>query len=277
MADISTQVPAPPPTWVEHLAKTGLVAKGVVYCLVGALAFMAAFELGSTSTQEAGKIGIFQFILEQPFGKWLLGLVALGLLCYTLWRFIQAFYDTKSKGSDTKGTAMRLRYIFSGLVYGALAYLAARLALGSGSQTGSGDSRETIARELLQQPFGQWLVGILGAGTILAGLYQIYYGYSDKYKKNVRGPGLKEDLEEKMIRAGKVGYMARGIVWLIIGYMFLQAALHANAQEAGGSSSAFSFLESAAYGSYLLGAVALGLICYGVFMFMRAKYKPLYT
>ena len=80
-----------------------------------------------------------------------------------------------------------------------------------------------------------------------------------------------------MIRAGKFGYMARGVVWLLIGYLFLKAAKNANPEEAGGTGSAFQFLEEASYGSFLLGAVALGLLCYGVFMFMRARYQPIST
>jgi len=274
MADISDHVPAPPPAWVKNFAKVGLTAKGIVYCLVGILAFMAAFELGGKSTQDAGKKGVFQFILQQPFGKILLAVVALGLLCYAVWRLIEAVKDTEDKGNETKGILVRLRYAFSGLVYGALAFYAAKLVLGSGgSSSGGGGSRETLARELLQQPFGQWLVGIVAAGTIIAGLYQIYQGLSDKYKKKVQKSGIGHDKEALMIRAGKIGYVARGVVWIVIGYLFLKAALQANANQAGGSDSAFQWLEDSSYGSYLLGAVALGLICYGVFMFMRAKYQ----
>jgi hypothetical protein len=80
-----------------------------------------------------------------------------------------------------------------------------------------------------------------------------------------------------LIRAGKVGYMARGLVWMLIGYFFLQAALHANAQEAGGTKKAFALLEHGTYGSLVLGVVALGLICYGVFMFVRAKCEVIQT
>ncbi|MCJ8166318.1 DUF1206 domain-containing protein [Pontibacter sp. E15-1] len=274
MADISTHIPSAPPKWVKNFARAGLSAKGVVYCLVGIIAFMAAFEFGGKSTKEAGKSGIFRFILEQPFGKWMLGVVALGLACYVIWRFIQALQDTNSQGSDAKGIAKRLRYAFSGFVYGGLAFVAAKLALGNGG--GDSDSRQTLVRELLQQPFGQWLVGILAVGTMLTGVHQIYFGYSEKYKKSISSSGLKSDVEHKMIRAGKVGYIARGVVWLVIGYLFLKAAMQSNPNKAGGSSSAFAFLEDASYGSYLLGAVALGLICYGVFMFMRAKYQPVY-
>lgn len=276
MADISYHVPSAPPEWVKNFAKVGLTAKGVVYCLVGIIAFMAAFELGGKSAQEAGKSGVFQFILEQPYGKWMLGLVALGLLCYAIWRIIQAVQNTEHENSDAKGGAKRLRYAFSGLVYGALAFLAAKMALGNGGG-GGGNSRQSFVQELLQQPFGQWLVGILAVAIILTGLYQIYYALSEKYKEKVRGAGMKSDVESKMIKAGKLGYIARGVVWAVIGYLFLKAALQSDSQEAGGSSSAFAFLEQSSYGSFILGAVAIGLICYGIFMFMRAKYQPIYT
>jgi hypothetical protein len=272
MIDIAQHVPTPPPAWVKNMARFGLTAKGVVYCLVGILAFMAAFEIGGKSEQGSDKSGVFQFILEQSYGRFLLAIIALGLLCYTIWRFIQAFKDTENKGDNAKGIGVRIRYAFSGVVYGALAFYAAQLVLGNGGGS-NGDSRQSLARELLQQPFGQWLVGIVAVGTAIAGFYQIYLAISDKYKKKVQGAGLKHEAEAMMIRAGKIGYIARGIVWLIIAYLFLKAAMNANPNEAGGSGSAFQFLENSSYGSYLLGAVAIGLIFYGVFMFMRARYQ----
>jgi hypothetical protein len=272
MIDIAQHVPTPPPAWVKNMARFGLTAKGVVYCLVGILAFMAAFEIGGKSEQGSDKSGVFQFILEQSYGRILLAIIALGLLCYTIWRFIQAFKDTENKGDNAKGIGVRIRYAFSGAVYGALAFYAAQLVLGNGGGS-NGDSRQSLARELLQQPFGQWLVGIVAVGTAIAGFHQIYLAISEKYKKKVQGAGLKHEAEAMMIRAGKIGYIARGIVWLIIAYLFLKAAMNANPNEAGGSGSAFQFLENSSYGSYLLGAVAIGLIFYGVFMFMRARYQ----
>jgi hypothetical protein len=80
-----------------------------------------------------------------------------------------------------------------------------------------------------------------------------------------------------LLIAGKTGYVARGIVWMIIGWMFMQAALHSDSSEAGDTSKAFSFLESAAYGSYLLGAVGLGLISSGVFNFIRARHEKFHV
>jgi hypothetical protein len=277
LSSISAHIPSTQPQWVKRFAKFGLTAKGVVYCLVGVLAFMAAFEIGGSSERNLNKQGIFRFILNQPFGQFLLALVATGLLCYALWRLTQAFLDTERKGTDAKGIGRRLGYAFSGLSYGFLAYGSFRMVLGNQGNSGGDSSRQSLVGELLQKPFGQWVVGLIGVGIIGIGLYQIYRAWSGKYLKNVRTSSIKTELKEMIIRSGKIGYIARGVVWGLIGYLFIKAALEANASEAGGSSRAFAFLEKASYGSFLLAAVALGLFCYGIFMFVRARYEVINT
>lgn len=273
---VTSQIPTPRPKWVIRFARIGLIAKGIVYCLVGALAFMAAFEINGHTEQGAGKAGVFRFIMEQPYGKILLALVVTGMFCYTLWRFIQAILDTNEKGANAKGIGRRIGYAFSGAVYGALAFTAAQLVMGNGGG-GSTDSRQTLARELLAQPFGQWLLGAVAIGTMVMGFYQFHRAYTGKYMNKLQASRLRPEMKDTLVRAGLIGYIARGFVWLIIGYMLLRAALKSNFREAGSSSRAFQFLEETTYGSYLLGALALGLICYGVFMFVRAKCEVIST
>lgn len=277
LSSISSQLSSTQPQWVKRFARLGLAAKGVVYCLVGVLAFMAAFEIGGQSERDLDKRGVFRFILEQPFGQVLLALVAIGLVCYTLWRFTQAFLDNEHEGTDAQGIGRRLGYAFSGLVYGFLSYGSFRMVLGSRGSQGGGISRQTLVREVLQKPFGQWLIGLVGLCIIGVGLYQIYRALSGKYLKKVQTAAIKSELKELIIRSGKIGYIARGIVWGLIGYLFIKAAMAANASEAGGSNRAFAFLENASYGSFLLGAVAVGLFCYGMFMFVRARYEVIST
>lgn len=277
LSSLSSHLPTTQPEWVKRFAKLGLVAKGVVYCLVGILAFMAAFEIGGRSEQNLNKQGVFRFILEQPFGQVLLGLVAVGLVCYALWRLTQAFLDNEHKGTDAKGIGRRIGYAFSGVVYGFLAYGSFRMVLGSQGNQGGDSSRQTLLREVLQKPVGQWLVGFIGLCIIGIGVYQIYRALSGKYLKNVRTSSIKTEMKEMIIRSGKIGYIARGIVWGLIGYLCIKAAMEANANQAGGSSRAFAFLEKASYGSFMLGAVALGMFCYGIFMFVRARYEVINT
>lgn len=275
--NVGSYLPTPRPHWVARFARLGLTAKGIVYCLVGAMAFMAAFEIGGKSVKDTGKSGVFQFILDQPFGKLLLGLVAIGLLCFALWRFIQTFMDTEHKGTNGKGIVRRVGYGFSGAIYGTFAFAAASAALGNNSHSGSANAEQSMAQELLSKPFGQWLAGAVAIGIIGFGMYQIYRAYSGNYLKKIQANRLKPDVQHLLLRAGKIGYTARGVVYVIIGYLFLKAAIHDNSSEAGGSNSAFSFLEMGNYGSLLLGIVALGLLCYGVFMFVRAKCEVINT
>lgn len=254
----------------KPIAQAGLMAKGVVYCLLGLLAFMAAFNINGQSASKADTAGVFDFVYEQTGGQVMLGIIALGLFSYAIWRGIQAFGDSEHKGSDTKGIASRARYLFSGAAYASLAIYAVNILFSSASS--SGDNKQDIAQELLSKPFGQWLVGIAAAILFGVGLYQIYYGLSEKYRNHVQRVGRSSN-KKLLLLAGKLGYVARGIVWLLIAWLFANAAVHSNSSEAGDTSKAFKFLEHVSYGTYLLGAVGLGLICYGAFNFIRAKYE----
>ncbi|WP_026462697.1 DUF1206 domain-containing protein [Adhaeribacter aquaticus] len=262
---------------IDTFARVGLTAKGIVYCLIGTLAFMAALEVNGQTAKDSGIKGIFKFIQEQPFGKFLLAVLGVGLLSYTIWRLAMAILDTENKGTDLKGIGRRVGYAFTGLVYGAFAFSAFSLNNGPGGNNSDTNSRQVLAEKLLHQPFGQWLVGIVAAGTILAGLYQIYKAFSGKYLKKIQSMGYNSETKNLLCRAGKVGHIARGAVWLVIGYMLFKAAYNTNSKEAGGTEEAFQFLEKNTHGSIILGALALGFIGYGIFMFVRARYEVINT
>jgi hypothetical protein len=256
---------------VKPIAQAGLAAQGVVYCLLGVLAFMAAFHLGGQSLKNTNKQGVLSMIYKQTGGEIILGVIALGLLCYSLWRCIQTFADTERKGTSAKGIATRGGYFLSALIYASLAIYAIKMLLSTNSGSGK-NNRQDIIRDVLNMPYGQWLLG-LGAAIIAGvGIYQIHFGISEKYRKHVNNGGYTTSTN-RLLTAGKIGYVARGIVLLIIGWLFGKAALHSKSSEAGDTSDAFRFLAEGSYGSYLLGAVGVGLICYGIFNFVRVRYE----
>ncbi|GHA61711.1 DUF1206 domain-containing protein [Pontibacter akesuensis] len=264
MTDIASIFPSVPHKWTKRLARVGLAAKGAVYFLLGVLALMVAFGLGNG--RGVSRKHVFLFIEELAFGRLLVGLLAIGLASYCAWRLLQACADTEGKGTDWKGILYRLRYAASGTFYSLLAFGAGKLALGGG---GSG-IRQAVIGQLLQRPLGLLLV--IGGGLVvaLAGVFQIYQGLSEHYTTKVREQQLSPGVEETMIKTGKVGYVARGTVWGIVGYLLLRAAFTAQQRPTGG---AFQFLESMPYGSYLLGTVAVGLICYSFFVFIQARFR----
>ena len=254
--------------WVRKIAQAGYIAKGIVYVLLGLLGFMSAFEIASKDNNEATQSGTLQFVKELPAGTVLLLLLAAGLICYSIWRGIQAFYNPN--GEEKKWTK-RLRYLFSGLAYLALAYSALRVVFENSS--GKGDQNQKLAGELMNQPLGQVLVGLAALLFAAIGVYQIYYGLSEKYKKHVQELSLQSQHATTLLRSGKIGYISRGIVWLVIAFLFFRAAVHSTANEAGNTGKAFRFIEATPFGSYLLGALGLGLIAYGIFNFIRARYE----
>jgi uncharacterized membrane protein YidH (DUF202 family) len=253
--------------WIERLARTGLTAKGIVYTVLGVITFRAAFEIGGQTDDEASRSGVFQSIKDIPGGPWLLGVLAAGLLCYCAWRFVQAL--RKRSGGKPIKPPKRVRYFFSGLAYTGVALSALRMVGESGSK---GDQKQKLAGELLHHRNGQWMAAAAALMLAGIGIYQIYYALSEKYKKHVQDMSRQTNGAGLLLVAGKTGYIARGLVWLILAFLFAKAALHANAGEAGDTGKAFTFIEQS-YGSVLLGALGLGLVAYGIFNFIRVRYE----
>ena len=247
--------------WIETLARFGYAAKGVVYMLIGGLAFQLAMGDGG---EAVGPKGAIESLAGGALGKVMLALMAVGLAGYAVWRFVQAAKDPENKGSDAKGIASRIGYACSGVVYSAVAVEAVRLifALGGGSG-GGGASHWT--RKVMEWPFGKWLVAAAALGILGAGLYQLYRGYSAKFKKLLKSEEMSADELKWGERLGRVGFMARGVVYLIIGGFLLYAAIQSNPEQAKGVGGALKYLQEAAYGPWVLGLIAAGLFAYGAF------------
>jgi uncharacterized membrane protein YidH (DUF202 family) len=230
---------------------------------------MSAFHIRGQKSENADQTGAFKFIEEQPAGKVILLIVAIGLLCYSIYRFLQTFLDTENKGTKVGGIAKRFTYFFSGVTYLFVSILAFKIFLDK-KDDGGGSAKKDAISQLLQEEYGKWI--LIVAALIIAGIgiYQIWYGNSEKYRKHIDTQKLNVKASRHLLRAGKVGFIARGIVWLVISFLFYKATMNGEPSQAGSTSSAFSFIQDISYGNYLLAALGLGLILYGVFNFVRA-------
>jgi hypothetical protein len=252
----------------ERLARAGYVAYGVVYVLVGMLALRAAFGGGAAAT---GQEGALRSILLAPLGRVLLGLVAVGLVAYAVWRLFQGIRDPENEGGDAKGVAKRLDHVLNGLFHAALAFCAGQLALGSGG--GGGGSPDDWTATLMSQPFGRPLVVVAGAVIFCAGLYQFYKAYKADFRDELKSHEMSRREKVWTTRSGRLGYAARGVVFGVIGVFLARAALQADPQEVRGLGGALDTLARQPFGPYLLGLVAAGLVAYGAFMFVVARYR----
>lgn len=254
--------------WVERFSRFGYAAKGAVYVLIGILAALAAFNLGGETT---GSQGALQSLLGQPFGKVLLGIIAIGLLGYALWRLLEATLDVDDKGLGIKGVAKRIGYLFSAFAYGGLAVSACQLILGWG---GSGSSSlEFWTAWLLAKPLGRWLVALLALPFIGLALNAVYVAFSALFRKKLKLSEMSPAGVTLVTQIGRLGLIARGVVLGVIGVFLIRAALFANAGEAADVEQAMDILAGIWPGPWVLGSVAIGLIAYGVYAMLEAKYR----
>jgi len=248
--------------WVERLARMGYAARGIVYMIVGVVAAQAALGRGGQIT---GQRGAFGEILSRPGGKFMLGLVAMGLVGYTVWRFVEAAVDPEHDGAGK-----RVLYALSGFIHVGLALSAARMALGSSSGGGGGDS---WTARVMEAPGGRWLVALGALGIAAFGIQQIVKGYRADMDRRLNLSRMDSEARRWAVRATRAGLIARGVVFGIIAFFLLQAALQRDPGETRDLEGALEALRGASYGPYLLGLVALGLVAYGASQLVKARYR----
>lgn len=254
--------------WMERLARAGYAARGAVYALVGFLAVETAFGARSRPTDTRGA-------LQEMAGRStaLLWAVAIGLAGYALWRIVQGLLNPEHKPNDLKGLAHRVGRIGSGLIYGGLAWAAVRIALGArDAGAGGGHAYQAWTAKLMSEPFGRWLVAAVGIGVIAGGLFQIRRGWTERFKKEIRLQEMDETERKVAINSGKLGLIARGVVFLISGWFLIQAALRFDPSQARGLGGALTALAGQPHGTILLALVAVGLIAFGAYSILLACY-----
>lgn len=254
---------------MEDFARAGYLAKGVVYLLIGLLAFQAAAGAGGAV---AGPEGAFVAMLHQPLGRLLLGLTALGLSGYAIWRLFCAAFDPERREDNVKRVFVRIGYGGSGIGHALLAIEAARLALGR-SGGGAGERAENWTARLLEAPLGPWLVAAVAVGIGIYGIAQIVRGLGPKVEERLRLGALEPDERRLVVRVGRVGHVARGIVFGVISVLGVRAALDHDPQKAGGLGDALATLGSQPHAPFLLGGIALGLAAYGAYQLVKARYR----
>lgn len=254
---------------LKKIARVGYAAKGTVYGITGVLTFLAAFNLGG---QKTGQLQVLEFLDQQTFGNVLLFILGIGLFCYSFWRFIQAISDPESIGNDKKAIVKRTAFFISGCLYFGLAMLAIFRVAGSGKMSGSGNSDSNSS--FLSSEIGLILLGVAGLALIGTGIYQFIRLYKKEFVKKFQLKSIGNEKLRKTIKTSAyVGMSSRGIMFLIIGYFALHAAITSNPSDIKTTMDAFSFLEDSSYGKWLLGLVAAGLVGYSVHMFIMTKYR----
>jgi Domain of Unknown Function (DUF1206) len=263
--------------WYAWLARGGLVAKGVSFGIVAVLAIAVAVGGGGKPTSRHGAL---RTLAEHSWGKVLLVVLALGFTGYVIWRFVQAFAEREEEDGEKatlKKWGKRAGYIGRGLVYAGLTLTAVKLLVGSGGDQSDNEKAHKTAAAVLDWPAGRWLVGIAGVCVIGAGVWNAYRGVTRKFEDKWGTGGMSEAERKWGGRAGVAGHLARAVVFALIGSFVIKAALEFDPKEAIGLDGALQKLADASYGPYLLGLTAAGLLCYGLYCLVDARFRDVST
>jgi hypothetical protein len=256
---------------LEHLARVGLIAYGVVHVLVAWLALQLAWGGGGESADQSGAMAT---LAESTFGKPLLWVVAIGLIALAVWQAAEVlrWRHGWSASGKARTTAVKKsgKAIVKAVIYAALAVLAIRFATGGG-QSSSQQQQQTTAG-VFAWPAGRWLVGAAGLVLIGVGAYHVYKGVTKRFLKEIDLAEAPRTATRLVTRLGQVGFPGKGIALAVVGGLLVYAAITFDPSKAQGLDGALRTILQAPFGRILLTLVAVGIAAFGAFCFVRARY-----
>ncbi len=254
---------------LEHLARIGLVAYGLVHLLVAWLALQLAWSGGSG--QSADQAGALATLAEQPLGRPLLWLLAVGLVALAAWQAAEGlrWRSQLSSSGDARKKAVEktVKAVAKAVLYTALAVLAVRTATGGG---GGGGQQQ--AAGVFGWPAGRWLVGLVGLVVIGVGVYLVNKGVSKKFLEEVDLHSASPQTTRLVTRLGQAGFPAKGVSLGVVGGLLVYAAVTFDPARATGLDGALHTILAAPFGQVLLTLVAIGIAAFGAYCFVRARY-----
>ena len=253
--------------WLEPIARFGFIVRGIIYALPGVLALQLALGMHGAAITQTGAIDV---IAHQSFGRGLLVAIAIGLAGYALWGVIRTIFDPLHRGHSPAGLAKRFGYAMSAFAYASLFVATLRYLTGALQHVAA--PRDWTA-PLLANPWGAWLLGIIGVCWIAgAGVAEIARGWRGRFAEDLDLERMGGAERHWAMRLGRAGIVARGFVFTIIGILLVAAALHATPDQGFGMDGALLALARQPYGRILLAAAGLGLVAFGAFSVMCARW-----
>ena len=252
---------------VEVGARAGYVVRGLLYGLIGVLALLVAVGAGGKETDQQGTL---VWLAGQPYGKAVIVVVIAGLVFYALWGFIRAIFDPFNRGDDAAGIGARLGFAWSGTAYTGLLLFAVPLALGKGAATGDGTQK--MVATILSHPFGQFVAGLLGIIVIGVGIGQFVDAYRAPFRKDFKRSEMSSEERAIAVNLGRFGMFSRGVIFSLLGWFVVAAAIGQDAGRAHGYGGAFATLAKQPFGHVLLAVVALGFVALGLHSLASARW-----
>jgi hypothetical protein len=239
----------------------------VTHLLVAWIAVQLAF--GKEPTQ-GDQTGAFRTLVAQPLGKWLLLAVAVGLVAMALWQALAAAVGHLEERGRNR-TFERIASGFKAAFYSYLAYKAATVR--AGTAVSATDQQQQKTDTLLASAGGRWLVALIGLAVLAIGVGLVWYGWTKRFEKHLKTGQMSPSSRKAARWLGITGYVAKGIVYSVVGGLVVVAAVNYDSSQSRGFDQALRTLAAQPAGTALLIGVALGIAAYGVFCLYQARYR----
>lgn len=257
---------------IKFIAKAGLISKGIVYAIFGALILMAVY---GRSEEPVKLFGIIKYIMTFGwYGRLTVMLLSAGLLCYSAWKFLQMLLNTEGYPHNIHGYFIRITWLGPFFFYLLLGGHAA-IELYKWYFTGSifDSSNAADMEDVLSHSWGVWLIASIAIGLFINAVSLFYLSFSGKYTTMLTGQRFYDNSPKLARYTGFSGYFLYGLALLIISVLFGLSIYYQDMSMAQGSQSMFNFFINKPYGAILLTFISLGTICYGIYFFMASFYR----
>jgi hypothetical protein len=252
---------------LDHGVRLGLVVYGVVHLVIAGTSLQMAF--GSGASGSASQQGAFAQLAQSPLGGGVLYVMAAGLAALTVWQALEAATGHR-RDDGAKRVLKRVVSAGKSVVYAVLGWTAASMAMSGGSSGGS--STDHLTARLMSAPAGQLLVAGVGIGIVVVGGFLCYRGWTEKFTRDLDAGAQRRDRRMPILLLGKVGYLGKGVALAAVGALFVLAAAQHEPRKSGGLDVALHQLLRQPFGPVVVGAVAAGLGCFGLFCLAWARH-----
>ena len=255
---------------LRQLARVGLIAYGLMHLLIAVLATRLAWGARGADADQTGALQTVGDWIGGPVVLWTIGL---GLLALALWQggeVLLWWHGLLEPDRRLRTAYVCVKCLAKAFVYAVIGVTALLFAVGQEYE--ADENVRELTSDTLGIPGGAVLVAVVATGVCAVGLYVLARGITGGFMKDIDLPAAPDRWEPWIEGIGRVGYLAKGIAFALVGVLMWRAATSEDVEQATGLEGAMTAVLSVAAGPWLLTAVAVGFGAFGVYAVARARY-----
>ena len=213
--------------------------------------------------------GVLAALLRQPFGRLMLTLIGVGIVCYAAYYLFEALADLRHLGGGVRGWLSRSLTIIKAVAYGTIGIEALNIVWFNGRP---GGDAEDNARLVMRFPLGEVLLVLVGIGIAIYGFNELRMAWDGRTDADIDVVRARREAAW-ILPLGRLGTAARSIILILMGGTLLWSGLQERPSDADGYSDALATIAS--INPWLLATMGAGLACFGLYQLCHVRFANL--